>query len=257
MTQLTPKDLPGYVRSVAGNYGLDPAAVLAMAQHEGISGNPGDNNSSFGPWQLHIGGALPSNIGQLGPASAQQWAWSTDGINYALGAMSKGGAKNTTGFSAVSAIAEWERSADIPGQAARAWASYGGWLSGIPIALNNFFTVITGGKQQKVGGDGTTEPTDGEGNRIVPVPATAGDTTQILSTPTGGTQDVRLGKVGPFDIGIPSGLVLGLMGMSLLLIGAILFVYGGMFRTNVGMVGASVRPAGMRPSSVMRRVTNP
>ena len=247
MAQLTPKDLPAYVRANAGKYGLDPAAVLAMAQHEGLSGNAGDHNTSFGPWQLHIGGALPSNIGSLGPVNAQKWAWSTDGIDYALGQIA-GYARNKTGYAAVRAIAEWERSIDIPGQTARAWASYNGWLSGIPIALRNFFTVIfPGGQTQQIPGEGTDEGEPGQGNPIVIPPITGTIPidptlpTTAPAPPTGGTEDVRLGNVGPFELGIPSGLVLGLMGLSLLLIGAILFVVGGRVRADVGPIGGSVR----------------
>jgi hypothetical protein len=253
MTQLTPADLPAYVRQVAPSYGLDPAAVLAMSQHEGISGNPGDGNSSFGPWQLHVGGALPSSIGALGPVAAQQWAWSTDGINYALEAMS-GNARNLSGYNAVAAIANWERSADIPGQTARAWSSYSSWVSGIPIALNNFFQVIfPNGTKQKIGGDGQTQPDPG-GNAIVPVPPIPiPSDPSIPAPPTGGTsnpQDVRLGQIGPFKVGIPSGLVLGLLGLSFLLIGAMLFVYGNKVSSTVkvGTVGG-VRQGSIRIGS--------
>lgn len=222
-----------------------------MAQHEGLSGNPGDGNTSFGPWQMHIGGTLPSNVAALGPAAAQQWAWTTDGVNAALASIASynhGAAVGATGWNAVNRIAEWERSADIPGQAARAWASYAGWVSGIPIALSSFFTTITsGGKKDQV------QP-DPAGNAIVPVPAQPGTVTipgtTTTSPATGGAtnpQDVRLGDIGPFKVGIPSGLVLGLMGMALLLIGALLFAYGGQFKANVNMIGSS------NPQTIIRQ----
>lgn len=245
MTTLAPKDLPNYVRSVAPSYGLDPAALLAMSQHEGISGNPGDGNTSFGPWQLHIGGALPSSIAALGPVRAQQWAWSTEGINYALSQIA-GYAKNQTGYAAVAHIAEWERSADIPGQTKRAWDSYRGWLSGIPIALSSVFRVIfPNGTTQAIPGE--TEGEDGEGNLIVPVPPITANPIipgqpTVPAPPSGSAQDVRLGSIGPFKVGIPSGLVLGLLGMSFLLIGAILFVYGGQMRASINTVGGNIRP---------------
>lgn len=235
--QLTPATLPDYVRSVAPSYGVDPAAALAMAQHEGMvggHGNPGDGNTSFGPWQLHIGGALPSNIGALGPVAAQQWAWSTDGVNYALQSMANdrfSPAKGLFGQAATAAIAGWERSTDIPGQAWAAWQSYTGWLgTNIPIALDNFFNVVTpGGTRQQQGGDGNpivtlptvTDPTSN-------ATANTSTTTEVNTTThaTGGgapSQDLRLGAIGPLQIGMPSGLMLGLFGLSLLLIGAILF----------------------------------
>lgn len=273
---LTPKDLPAYVRQVAPQFGVDPAAALSMAQHEGMVGgraDPGDNNTSFGPWQLHIGGALPSSIGALGPEAAQKWAWSTDGINYALKAMADDNgssniaahARGLTGWAAVNAIAHWERSADIPGQAESAWRTYAGWLGdNIPIALAGVINIITGGGQKKQVEGGTTE---GGGNVIVPIPndgidipgstTTPGTTTTTTDPHAGGVQpqDIRLGAVGPFNVGIPSGLILGLLGLALLLIGAIMFGYGGAMRVNVGTVGANVQRTGMNLPTAARRLS--
>jgi hypothetical protein len=218
----------------------------------GGHGNPGDGNTSFGPWQLHSGGALPSNIGALGPVAAQQWAWSTDGINYALADMARkmnaGAGPNLTGRAAVDAMSRFfEISNDIPGQAQRAWDTYTGWLgTNIPITLDGFFNVqqANGQRSQVAGG---ADVQDGQGNAIVPVPPTALNKPTTTSPATGGAatpQDVRLGTVGPFNVGIPSGLVLGLLGLSLLLIGALLFAYGGQFRASVNSVGGSVRRRG-------------
>lgn len=69
--------------------GLDPYAVLSVAQQEGLGGGIGDNGTSFGPWQLHVGGAFPSNVNGQSTAGwtaekRQTWAWSPDGIEYAL-----------------------------------------------------------------------------------------------------------------------------------------------------------------------------
>lgn len=235
---LTPSTLPSYVNQVAPQYGIDPAAALAVFQHEGTpQGLPGDNNTSFGPWQLHIGGSLPSSIAALGPQTAQQWAWSTDGVNYALQKMASVGASGKTGYDAVQTIvAKFEISADIPGEIANAWTSYAGWLNGnIPVALSNVFVWITGGGQRGTTGDGG-EVTDGQGNPIVVTPAIPGTISppaQGGTTPSPGTggasnpQDVRLGQIGPFKVGIPSGLVLGLMGMGLLALGVLLFIAQG------------------------------
>lgn len=95
--------LVDYVQKSAPLYGLDAAAVLAVSQAEGFGGGIGDSGTSFGPWQLHIGGALPAAIGAQGSAAANAWAWSQEGVNYALQQMA-GVAKGLTGGDAVKAI---------------------------------------------------------------------------------------------------------------------------------------------------------
>jgi hypothetical protein len=77
----------------APQYGLDPFAVIADALTQGgISGptasNPeiGDSGTSFGPFQLHKGGALPTIFNDNLPL-AQQWSWSRAGIDYGLAQM--------------------------------------------------------------------------------------------------------------------------------------------------------------------------
>lgn len=72
------------IRSLATQRGLDPSAVLAVASQEGLSGGIGDQGTSFGPWQLHKGGALPSGISLK---KAHKWAWSRPGLEYALDRM--------------------------------------------------------------------------------------------------------------------------------------------------------------------------
>jgi hypothetical protein len=100
---------------------IDARAALAIAAHEGLSGGIGDNGTSFGPFQLHRGGALPSGIG----GNAQQWAWSPAGIDYALSRIASvaGGLK---GLSAISAISRrFERPADPASEIADAARHYG------------------------------------------------------------------------------------------------------------------------------------
>jgi hypothetical protein len=78
--------LARYVLKRAPQYHLDPNAVVAVAIQEGLSGKVGDNGTSFGPWQLHQGGAYPSSAPQA-PDAANAWAWSPAGVDYALGRM--------------------------------------------------------------------------------------------------------------------------------------------------------------------------
>ena len=97
---------------------LDPMAVLAVAQQEGLGGGIGDSGTSFGPFQLHVGGALPRGRGN-------QWANSPEGINYALDRIASV-AKGKHGAAAINAIVtQFERPANPGREASRALASYG------------------------------------------------------------------------------------------------------------------------------------
>lgn len=103
----------------AARYGVDPEAAHAIATHEGLNGRPGDANTSFGPFQLHVGGALPSGRGR-------KWAESRAGVDYALRQMARSGASGLRGRRAVSVIASrFERPANVPVEIADAMAHYG------------------------------------------------------------------------------------------------------------------------------------
>jgi len=103
--------------------GLDPRAVIAVAGQEGLGGGVGDQGTSFGPFQLHWGGAMPARYRGNRAASAA-FASSPAGIRYAVRQM--GAARGLTGRAAVNAIVRgFERPADPAGESARAWASYG------------------------------------------------------------------------------------------------------------------------------------
>lgn len=70
-----------YIELRAPQLGVDPFVALSVIPHEGgLPGKTGDNGTSFGPWQLHVGGELPPNVKD--PA---HWANSAAGIDYALG----------------------------------------------------------------------------------------------------------------------------------------------------------------------------
>lgn len=105
--------------------GLDPAAVLSVAQQEGLGGGVGDNGTSFGPWQLHYGGAYPSWAPQ-GQEASQDWAWSPEGVGYALDQI-KGVASGLTGRPAVENIVRrFERPANPDREVQGALGAYGG-----------------------------------------------------------------------------------------------------------------------------------
>lgn len=113
-----------FIRARSAQLGLDPDAVVAIgsvegpaAVHGGVS--VGDHGTSFGPFQLHEGGALPAGKGSA-------WAHSNAGINYALQRMAQV-AKGLHGKAAVAAISSrFERPADVPGEIAKAMGYYGG-----------------------------------------------------------------------------------------------------------------------------------
>lgn len=123
------------IRYYARVYGVDPLAAMAVASVEGGLrwGAVGDNGTSFGPFQLHIGGALPPG---KGPAFANSEA----GIQYAIRSMAAAGAKGKKGVAAISVIVRaFERPAAPGPEIQRAIASYkslsgGKWPAGTSAA---------------------------------------------------------------------------------------------------------------------------
>ena len=106
-------DKASYIRQRAAQLGLDPQVVLDIASGEGgFSGAIGDHGTSFGPFQMHMGGALPGWVSARGSAYAQQWANSKAGIDYALRQIA-GVARGKRGEAARQAIVlRFERPAD-------------------------------------------------------------------------------------------------------------------------------------------------
>jgi hypothetical protein len=105
-----------WMRKSARRYGVDFQSVLSVALTEGglQSGAVGDGGTSFGPFQLHRGGALPTGRGEA-------WANSRQGIDYAIRKMAESGAKGLTGAAArESIIRNFERPFDPDRSIARA-----------------------------------------------------------------------------------------------------------------------------------------
>lgn len=110
------------IAQMARARGLDPKAVLAIASVEGgFNGSIGDHGTSFGPFQMHEGGALPSGIG-----NPQQWANSRAGISYALDRIAQvaGGLRGQAAVQAISS--RFERPANVPAEISKAMSRYGG-----------------------------------------------------------------------------------------------------------------------------------
>lgn len=116
------------IRQSAARYGVDPAAALAVASTEGgiRFGAVGDHGTSFGPFQLHRGGALPRG-------KSAGWANSRAGIDYAVRSMANAGARGKRGRAAINAIVRrFERPADPDSQVAKAISRYKQFAGGSP-----------------------------------------------------------------------------------------------------------------------------
>lgn len=111
-----------WIYADAPKYGIDPAAANAISL--GVEwpgrGGAGDDGTSFGPFQLHVGGALPRGRGR-------KWAESRAGVNYALRTMAKSGARGLRGQRAIEVIARnFEKPADVAGEIGKATLFYHG-----------------------------------------------------------------------------------------------------------------------------------
>jgi hypothetical protein len=182
-----------YVNSQAASYGLDPAAVLATAHVEGWGGTIGDGGHAYGPWQDHLTdfkerpwyGAGTNN------AQVQTWAWSSEGINYALNQMATTGkARGLSGYQAVVNINTfYERSADIPGQIWRAW--------------NNWYKSFANGSAVGTSGSvSTVDPSLASGAAIV---SGSSDGTEATAGSSAGGSTFQLvpGLTGPGGLNWP------------------------------------------------------
>ena len=141
----------GYIARQAKRYGLDPSAVIGVASNEGLSGGIGDHGTSFGPFQLHVGGAFPSSQAGLSTAQKQAWAWSPAGIQYALRAMVKAGAGGLKGAAAVNAIVKgFERPANPAADLAAGYKAVGGGpLPGDAVAAAAADKAATAAEKKK------------------------------------------------------------------------------------------------------------
>lgn len=124
-----------YINRRSARYRLDPRAVMAVSRVEsgGRRNAVGDQGTSYGPFQLHRGGALPR-----GRDAA--WAGSNAGIDYALRQMSQyaGGLKGKAAVDAI--VRRFERPADPNSEIRKAISFYGGSsgaLSGVPNTTND------------------------------------------------------------------------------------------------------------------------
>lgn len=101
-----------YVGQNASTYGLDPAAVLSVANGEGLNTAPGatwnlsqqfgERGYNFGPPSWYSLGAGGTIVGMQG-SNAPQWAWTPAGLDYWLSQVAQS-ASGLTGGAAIQAI---------------------------------------------------------------------------------------------------------------------------------------------------------
>lgn len=121
---------------------VDPNAALGVASVEGgvRFGAVGDHGTSFGPFQLHVGGALPKGKGAA-------WANSEQGIAYALQRIGSvaGGLKGQAAVQAI--VRRFERPADPDTEIRRAMGHYGkpGASGNMPVSFGGGETAAVGG----------------------------------------------------------------------------------------------------------------
>lgn len=143
---------PSYIRKRAAQLGLDPRAVLAVSRQEGLSGGVGDAGTSYGPFQLHVRGALPRGKGRA-------WAESKAGIDYALRQIASSGARGQSGGAAIETIVRnFERpdAAHVGPEISRAKSWYG---SSAPLPASSPGLDLAGRLRSSGGGAGPSQGT--------------------------------------------------------------------------------------------------
>jgi hypothetical protein len=127
-------NLVKYIMGVAPKLQLDTAAVLADVQAEGgFQGAVGDSGTSFGPFQLHVGGRLPAQYAG-NPQAAAAFANSPAGINYALQGIA-GVAAGKTGTDAITNIVtRFEQPANTSAEIAAEQSNYSNWQGAVKLS---------------------------------------------------------------------------------------------------------------------------
>jgi hypothetical protein len=125
---------------------LDPAAELAVARQEGLSGGIGDGGHAFGPYQLNnAGGVITGMFPGQSAAQINAWAWSPAGLQYALSRIGRV-AGGLSGAAAVrNIVSRFERPANVSRETANALAALG-----LPVPAGGTVPVAGGAAPQAV-----------------------------------------------------------------------------------------------------------
>jgi hypothetical protein len=225
---LNKQEVIAYVGANANTFGLDPAAVLAVANQEGLNSQPGSSwkdppGIAFGPPSWNSAGAGNAIVQSQG-ASASYWSWTPAGLNYWLQQVANSGAQGLTGISAINQIVTgFERPAtvNIPGEIVNASRDYASFQAQIQTPLPGNIIVPTpdnpGGLQLP-----------GVGNQFPTTTDPQQTTTTTPSTATGNKFSLHLLDTpwGPINFTLPwdlSGILLFLAALFAIIIGALLW----------------------------------
>jgi len=250
---LSKPDVVQYVGANAARFNLDPAAVLAVADQEGLKTQPGsfwqlpkEPYKSFGPPSWYGGGAGAAILQAHGndPKAASEWSWTPAGIDYWLQKVAESGASGMTGAQAIRQIIGgygWGFERPAEENAAREFVN----------ASNEYRSF----QQQIAGGPGGNAivPTPNEpGQLVIPVPGQTGPgqlptpnnpTKPAPQTTTGAKFSLHLFDTpgGPVNFTLPwdfSGILLFLAAIFAIIIGALLWKPSRDAATNVVVAGA-------------------
>lgn len=164
------------IASGARARGLDPAAVLAVASQEGLSGRIGDGGHAYGPFQLNnAGGVITGTHPAVNDQATQNWANSPAGINFALDRIAQN-ARGLRGPSAVRAIVSQFERPENPGKeisgALSVYGQYGSTPGGIsPLAPSVSNTVGFSAPPRAQGSPGALQRVLSYGNQMFGLPA--------------------------------------------------------------------------------------
>jgi len=237
---LNKQEVIAYVGQNASRFGLDPAAVLAVAEHEGLNRGPGSGTSlswvvpgeptfSFGPPSWYAGGAGKDIVQQQG-ASAAYWSWTPAGLDYWMQKVQEAGASGLTGAQAIRQIVggygwgfERPREDLAAGEVINASRDY--------PSFQRQIQQILGGNGP--GGNVIVSPPDTPGN--ITIPGNPAPQLPTQTNPTKPTQTTTSAKfslhlfdlpTGPVDLTLPwdfSGILMFLAAIFCIIIGALLW----------------------------------
>jgi hypothetical protein len=235
---LSRPDVIAYVGSNASRYNLDPAAVLAVANHEGLKTAPGstwilpkESGFNFGPPSWYTGGAGAAIVAQQGN-NAAYWAWTPAGLDYWLQKVSESGAAGLTGYAAIQKIVtgfERPRADLVQGEVNNAVADY-----------TNFQQQIQGSPGNPI----VTVP-DQPGNITIPPQGTQfpGPANPQIQTTVPAKFSLHIADLpnGPINLTLPwdfSGILMFLAAIFAIIIGALLWKPSRDAATNVAVMAA-------------------
>jgi hypothetical protein len=250
---LTKPDVIAYVGANAYKFNLDPAAVLAVADQEGLKTQPGsvwqlpkEPYKSFGPPSWYGGGAGNAILLAHGndPVAASQWSWTPAGLDYWLQKVQEAGAGGLTGAAAIRQIIGgygWGFERPAAENAAKEFTNASNAYRGFQQLINNGpgsgNTIVPTPDQPGV----VTIPGQ-TGPGQLPIPSNPQDKAKPQAT-TGAKFSLHLfdTPAGPVDFTLPwdfSGILLFLAAIFALIIGALLWKPSRDAATNVVVAGA-------------------